>query len=92
MISSVLMLGDKELSDLEMSIDFYGEIDFVVDTAKGVLCVINVLYHDVSWKSFHRYSMPLDKVLVDKVGSSATIHKRFGFNAMVPPTSLEFNW
>ena len=42
-------VGDKELSDLEMSIDFYGEIDFVVDTAKGVLCVINVLYHDVSW-------------------------------------------
>jgi len=36
--------------------------------------------------------MPFDKVLVDEVGSGATIHERFGFNATVPPMSSEFNW
>jgi len=42
-------VGDKKSSDFEMSIDFYGKIDFVADTAKGVLCVINISYHNVSW-------------------------------------------
>ena len=85
-------VGDKELSDFEMSIDFYGKIDLVANTAKGVFCVIDVPYHNVLWKLFHQYSMSLDKVLVDEVGSGTTIHKCFGFNATVPPTSSEFNW
>ena len=85
-------VGDKESSDFEMSIDFYSKIDFVVNTAKGVFCVIDVSYHDISRESFHWYTMPFDKVLVDKVGGGTTIHKCFGFNATVPPTSLEFNW
>ena len=85
-------VGNKELSDLEMSIDFDGKIDFMANTAKVVLCVVDVSYHNVSWKSFHWYSMPFDKVLVDEIGSSTTIHKCFGFNTMVPHTSSEFNW
>ena len=85
-------VGDKESSDFTMSIDFHGEIDFVANTVKGVFRVINVAYHNVSWESFHRYPMSFDEVLVDEVGSGTTIHKCFGFNATVPPTSLESNW
>ena len=85
-------VGDKELSDFMMSIDLHGKIDFVVNTAKGVFCVVDVSYHDISQKSFHRYSVPFNEVLVDEVGSGTTIHKRFGFNATVPPTSSKFNW
>ena len=85
-------VGDKKSSDFEMSIDFYGKIDFVADTAKRVFCVIDVSYHNILWESFHWYPVSFDKVLVDEVGSGSTIHKCFGFNATVPPTSLEFNW
>jgi len=85
-------VGDKESSDFAMSIDFHGKIDFVANTAKGVFCVVNISHHDILWKSFHWYLVSFDKILVDEVGSGTTIHKRFGFNATVPPTSLEFNW
>ena len=85
-------VGDKELSDFELSVDFYSEINLVVNTAKGLFRVVNVSYHDISWKLFHRYLMSFDKVLVDEVGSGTTIHKHFSFNATVPPTSSEFNW
>jgi len=85
-------VGDKESSDFTMSIDFHGEIDFVVNTAKGVFCVVDILYHDILWKLLHWYLVSFDKVLVDEVGSGTTIHKCFGFNATVPPASSKFNW
>ena len=85
-------VGDKESSDFKMSIDFHSKINLVANTAKGVFRVVNVSYHNISWESFHWYSMSFDEVLVDEVGSGTTIHKCFGFNATVPPTSSEFNW